>query len=310
MSTLRINNITDKAGKQGPVIAGVTTVSSTSHMVIPSGHTGQKYTDNGEGIVRNGLAFYVDAKYSLNSTSSPGTLYDMGPHGLHVALFGSPSYDSDGGGSIIVNESSGTYGRATREGHEFETGYGGPFTMEVWAKQTTQADWAWALTTRAEETGIGFHGSSGTPSTLYGRNGGGGRRIQFHANATNNTWWHIALACNTTGQGPIENQTGQDRSTAFDIRNDGTMNQGYYESPPGRHAYSSHLAKGYRNGNKVWEKDIGGADYSRNNEIQIGRWSSGEHLTGKVAIARIYNRCLSEGEILKNYNAQKARFGL
>ena len=88
------------------------------------------------------------------------------------------------------------------------------------------------------------------------------------------------------------------------------MNQGYYESPPGRHAYSSHLAKAYRNGNKVWEKDIGGADYSRNNEIQIGRWSSGEHLTGKVAIARIYNRCLSEGEVLQNYNAQKARFGL
>ena len=48
MSTLRINNITDKAGKQGPVIAGVTTVSSTSHMVIPSGHTGQKYSDEGE----------------------------------------------------------------------------------------------------------------------------------------------------------------------------------------------------------------------------------------------------------------------
>ena len=39
MSELRINNITDRAGSSGPIIAGVSTVSSTSHMVMPSGPT-------------------------------------------------------------------------------------------------------------------------------------------------------------------------------------------------------------------------------------------------------------------------------
>ena len=39
MSELRINNITDTAGSSGPIIAGVSTVSSTSHMVMPSGPT-------------------------------------------------------------------------------------------------------------------------------------------------------------------------------------------------------------------------------------------------------------------------------
>ena len=39
MSELRINNITDRSGSSGPIIAGVSTVSSTSHMVIPSGPT-------------------------------------------------------------------------------------------------------------------------------------------------------------------------------------------------------------------------------------------------------------------------------
>ena len=39
MSELRINNITDRAGSSGPIIAGVLTVSSTSHMVMPSGPT-------------------------------------------------------------------------------------------------------------------------------------------------------------------------------------------------------------------------------------------------------------------------------
>ena len=39
MSELRINNITDRAGSSGPIIAGESTVTSTSHMVIPSGPT-------------------------------------------------------------------------------------------------------------------------------------------------------------------------------------------------------------------------------------------------------------------------------
>ena len=39
MSELRINNITDTAGSSGPIIAGVSTVTSTSHMVMPSGST-------------------------------------------------------------------------------------------------------------------------------------------------------------------------------------------------------------------------------------------------------------------------------
>ena len=39
MSELRINNITDRVGSSGPNIAGVSTVASTSHMVMPSGPT-------------------------------------------------------------------------------------------------------------------------------------------------------------------------------------------------------------------------------------------------------------------------------
>ena len=39
MSELRINNITDTVGSSGPIIAGVSTVTSTSHMVMPSGPT-------------------------------------------------------------------------------------------------------------------------------------------------------------------------------------------------------------------------------------------------------------------------------
>ena len=39
MSDFKINNITDRAGSNGPVIAGVSTVSSSTFMVMPSGST-------------------------------------------------------------------------------------------------------------------------------------------------------------------------------------------------------------------------------------------------------------------------------
>ena len=39
MSNFKVNHITNKIGDQGPTIAGVTTVSSTGAMRIPSGAT-------------------------------------------------------------------------------------------------------------------------------------------------------------------------------------------------------------------------------------------------------------------------------
>ena len=51
MSELRINNITDRAGSSGPIIAGVSTITSTSHMVMPSGPTNMR---GGRGIALRG----------------------------------------------------------------------------------------------------------------------------------------------------------------------------------------------------------------------------------------------------------------
>ena len=42
MSVIKVNNITNRDGTSGPVIAGIVTVSSSSHFVVPTGHTGQR----------------------------------------------------------------------------------------------------------------------------------------------------------------------------------------------------------------------------------------------------------------------------
>ena len=73
MSVLRVNNITNRAGIAGPSVAGIASVSSSSHFVVPTGRTGQRYADEGENIVRDGLVLYLDAKYSYPSKTGIGT---------------------------------------------------------------------------------------------------------------------------------------------------------------------------------------------------------------------------------------------
>ena len=53
MSELRINNITDRVGSSGPIIAGVSTVTSTSHMTMPSGPTEMR-GGRGRGVIGGG----------------------------------------------------------------------------------------------------------------------------------------------------------------------------------------------------------------------------------------------------------------
>ena len=91
MSELRINNIPDRAGSSGPIIAGVSTVTSTSHMVMPSGPTemrggrgrgvwggGYNPTQNTMDLITiattgNATDFgdLVDAKFSSAGVGSP-----------------------------------------------------------------------------------------------------------------------------------------------------------------------------------------------------------------------------------------------
>ena len=59
MSELRINNITDRAGSSGPIIAGVSTVTSTSHMVMPSGPTEMR-GGRGRGVFGGGASNAMD----------------------------------------------------------------------------------------------------------------------------------------------------------------------------------------------------------------------------------------------------------
>lgn len=57
--------------------------------------------------------------------------------------------------------------------------------------------------------------------------------------------------------------------------------------------------------NTSWTTYVGGS-------LTLGRCTGNSNLNykGKIAISRIYNRALSDSEVLQNFNAQKYRFGL
>jgi hypothetical protein len=107
MSEIRVNNITNREGSAGPSVAGIPVVDSTSHFVVPTGRTGQRYADGGENIVRDGLVLYLDAKYSYPGASGTNpdtyTWYDLSGNENHGELKNGVSYSETGGGSLVFD---------------------------------------------------------------------------------------------------------------------------------------------------------------------------------------------------------------
>ena len=50
--------------------------------------------------------------------------------------------------------------------------------------------------------------------------------------------------------------------------------------------------------------------FTGNQEVSIGSYGAGNYFAGRIASVQIYNRALSDTEILQNFNATKRRYGL
>ena len=54
MSEFKVNNITGRDGNSGPVVAGISTVSTSAFMVMPSGNTEIRGAGSGRGVMAGG----------------------------------------------------------------------------------------------------------------------------------------------------------------------------------------------------------------------------------------------------------------
>ena len=94
--------------------------------------------------------------------------------------------------------------------------------------------------------------------------------------------------------------------------------QGYHEAGPScdrsrwhhwASVWTSSDLRQFVNGDKYTVNGISGTT-TQNNSIIIGRQNSSRQFSGGIAVIRIYNRALTDNEVLQNYNATKGRFGL
>jgi hypothetical protein len=292
MSEIRVNNITNRDGSTGTTVAGIPVVDSTSHFVVPTGRTGQRYVDGGENIVRDGLVLHLDAKYSYPSktgiTTTTDSLdpdvytwYDMSGNGNDGELINGVSYSGTNGGSLVFDGSN-DYIRGPAVLTKYSTG-----TIEAWIKTSNSAT-----------PGGHIYGES-TPgdATYWAHLRLDGGRLEFvvddnstvpeirSTNTVNDDNWHQVVV---TGSG------NQSSDWLFYI--DGQPEpRGSVQS-----GTASVLSDYWFNTNTLDVYTIG----------VLERTSIGNIFGGNIAITRIYNRAITAAEVLQNYNATKGRFGL
>jgi hypothetical protein len=146
------------------------------------------------------------------------------------------------------------------------------FTLEAWVYQTnTSPTWQMFLGTVNTATEIGTNSGS----FAMGRDGGaGGLLVTGIQTLTPNTWYQVAMVY------------------------DGNL---------------ANTAAAYVNGDvKLTGQNIGSKGNAvLNGPPLLGVFSpNSEWFNGNIAIARVYNRALSNAEVRANYDAHRSRFGL
>ena len=191
MSVLHINNITNKEGTSGPVIAGIATVSSTSHLVVPTGHTGTRYAtlknDPYYEFLELALPFSQDTEF-FDVTGNFGDPRKIGDVTISSAQskFYTKSVLFDGTGDGLQ------YG-GTKKG--FGTG---DFTIECWIYRnsigtTDSIIVDYYLNSTPTNNDIQFYITNGNKlSWFYDQEGAGYAEVGTTTiNAS--TWYHVAV---------------------------------------------------------------------------------------------------------------------
>ena len=220
MSVIKINNITSRDGNTGPVIAGITTVSSTSHLVVPTGNTGQKTALAPDPFIDNlvlALPFNSESVFDDVSPRNQGTFSGRGSVGFATTTaslpFGvsgvtttsvgivtfSKYYGTSVGFSTII---SGTQALQNISTSDYQFG-GQDFTIECWVyvknfvsndygvivKSSTDNSWltGWTLYVRSSSKfGLYFNGT-GVDGQSYSGN------ADTSATYSTGTWYHLAV---------------------------------------------------------------------------------------------------------------------
>jgi len=235
-------------------------------------------------IVQSGLVLYLDAA-NTKSYPTTGTAWrDLSRSGNNGTLINGPTFNSSNGGSIVFDGVNDKIECLSNNITNITT----TFTLSIWynpnalpTNNTLQS-----LICKYDNTILGFN------------NGGYDLRLR-----NDNGTQKIGLVTNSTS-----NAGGGDINHTLVVNN-------WYNIIG---VYDGSFSKIYVNNTFINQISNIVTPTSNNKPLTIGAFGYytpingdlGRYVNGRISQTSIYNRALSQQEILQNYNATKSRYGL
>ena len=307
MSVIKVNNITNRDGTSGPVIAGIVTVSSSSHFVVP---TGDSRTRDPELII-SGLTFHIDAGISSSYSGIGTQVNNIGSAGLAYTGFwqgtsstgSSVIYSQGGGGSWFLEGNGTTFATNNylRVGAAGTSGAGiGNTTALGVGSSLTVSIWHYPVRLGGNVSGNGYmlfnnhiQGSTflGPVSGLAANGSSDGSNITFQTRF-NNTCCQTQTSTNSSGYSGWQNHTFTwDGSTKRIYLNGNEI--AATQSATGTNAMLNALYFGINADSHAFYGDNGAENTA---------------YRGYLSKVMIYNRAITETEIHQNYASVKSRY--
>ena len=229
-------------------------------------------------IVTDGLVLYMDAANSKSYVSGSTTWNDISRSGNNGTLINGPTFNSSNGGSIVFDGTNDT----TNLGNILNIGLNS-WTISCWFKINSYTSGVQGIVGKTSARGyVGRYAILIESGLLY---------VLFHPTSpflistsvtpyNDGKWHNVVLSINRTGF-MYMHVDGSSVGTPLDVSSTSGVNLN-----------------------------------ASTDNLYVGSYASDTGLSpifffnGNIAQTSIYNRALSQTEILQNYNSTKTRFGL
>ena len=307
MSNFKVNHITNKSGKNGPVLAGITTVSSSGSMRFPSGNTNYRLTlpESNENIVRDQLYALYDAGRMESFGNHGMDWYDISGNERHMTV---PTIADTSGGThrgvaLDYNNGGGAklgptptwwrsdWGRL----YDFSVGVQGKyqgFTVEMWYKHPSTTDrvhlWAFGHHNRGDQSNVNMNLNDGRAIWVYTDNGS-----PYNA---------FGGSDGAYTDGTIRNLT-----YTYDV---GAKNSGGTNGQGLAYMNGSLISGLTHTGDQQWRVNMSNGDgnyfsFANNHD----GWAAVNMHNGSIIYkVAVYTKALTAAEVLQNYNALSYRY--